>query len=91
MSRNPKTRFSGPVMVFQEQALPSRATPAGYAATGKQRVLVPEIGDFKNIPVIEVLVAEGDVVEKDAPLLVLESDKSTMEVEAGFDGLHVLA
>ena len=32
MSRTPKTRFSGPVMVFQEQALPPRATPAGYAA-----------------------------------------------------------
>jgi len=49
-------------------------------------VKVPDIGDYKDVPVIEVLVKEGDQVEKDAPLAVLESDKATMEVpspEAG--------
>lgn len=45
-------------------------------------VTVPDIGDFKNVPVIDVLVADGASVEKDAPLIVLESDKSTMEVPA---------
>jgi dihydrolipoamide dehydrogenase len=41
---------------------------------------VPDIGDFKNIPVIEVHVKPGDVVAKDAPLVTLESDKATVEV-----------
>ena len=45
-------------------------------------VLVPDIGDFKDIPVIEVLVKPGDRVEADAPLVTLESDKATMEVPA---------
>jgi len=45
-------------------------------------VKVPDIGDFKNIPVIEVLVKPGDAVGKEAPLVTLESDKATMEVPA---------
>jgi pyruvate dehydrogenase E2 component (dihydrolipoamide acetyltransferase) len=45
-------------------------------------VKVPDIGDFKNIPVIEVLVKPGDSVNKEAPLVTLESDKATMEVPA---------
>src|SRR4051794_15753408 len=45
-------------------------------------VKVPDIGDFSNIPVIEVLVKPGDTVKADDPLLVLESDKATMEVPA---------
>ncbi len=43
---------------------------------------VPDIGDFKNIPVIEVLVKAGDHVSAEDPLLSLESDKATMEVPA---------
>ena len=48
---------------------------------------VPDIGDYQNVPVIEVLVKEGDHVEKDAPLVVLESDKATMEVPAPAAGI----
>ncbi|HET6604587.1 MAG TPA: dihydrolipoyllysine-residue acetyltransferase [Xanthomonadaceae bacterium] len=47
---------------------------------------VPDIGDFEGVPVIEVLVAEGDRVEKDQGLVTLESDKATMEVPAPFAG-----
>ncbi|HLI97900.1 MAG TPA: dihydrolipoyllysine-residue acetyltransferase [Candidatus Baltobacteraceae bacterium] len=43
---------------------------------------VPDIGDFKDVPVIEVLVKPGDVVAKDASLVVLESEKASMEVPA---------
>jgi len=43
-------------------------------------VRVPDIGDFKNIPVIEVLIAPGDRVEIDTPLITLESDKASMDV-----------
>jgi len=45
-------------------------------------IRVPDIGDFKNIPVIEVLVKPGDSVKKEDPLITLESDKATMEVPA---------
>ncbi len=45
-------------------------------------VKVPDIGDFKNIPVIEVHVKPGDAVERDAPLITLESDKAAMDVPA---------
>jgi dihydrolipoamide dehydrogenase len=45
-------------------------------------IKVPDIGDFKNIPVIEVLVKPGDVVSKEDPLITLESDKATMDVPA---------
>src|SRR3954470_3362336 len=45
-------------------------------------VKVPDIGDFKNIPIIEVLVKPGDSVNAEDPLIALESDKATMEVPA---------
>jgi pyruvate dehydrogenase E2 component (dihydrolipoamide acetyltransferase) len=47
---------------------------------GTEQVLVPDIGDFDDVPVIEVLVAVGDTVAAEDPLVVLESDKATMEV-----------
>lgn len=45
-----------------------------------KQVTVPDIGDFDSVPVIEVLVADGDTVEAEQPLIVLESDKATMEI-----------
>jgi dihydrolipoamide dehydrogenase len=50
-------------------------------------VKVPDIGDFKNIPVIEVLVKPGDTVAKEDSLITLESDKATMEVPAPAAGV----
>ena len=50
-------------------------------------VKVPDIGDFKNIPVIEVLVKPGDNVEKEDSLITLESDKATMEVPSPAAGI----
>ena len=52
-----------------------------------KEVLVPDIGEFKDIPVIEVLVKPGDVVKADDSLITLESDKATMEVPAPFAGV----
>ncbi len=49
-------------------------------------VKVPDIGDFKNIPVIEVLVKPGDRIDAETPLVTLESDKATMEVPAPQSG-----
>jgi pyruvate dehydrogenase E2 component (dihydrolipoamide acetyltransferase) len=48
---------------------------------------VPDIGNYTNIPVIEVLVKAGDTVAKDQGLVTLESDKATMEVPAPFAGV----
>lgn len=45
-------------------------------------VKVPDIGDYKNVPVIEVHVKPGDAVRRDDPLITLESDKAAMEVPA---------
>ena len=54
---------------------------------------MPDIGDFEDVPIIEILVSPGDTVAVDDPLLTLESDKATMDVPAPFAGtiseLHV--
>jgi len=53
----------------------------------RTEVTVPDIGDFSDVPVIEVLVAVGDVVEAEQSLVTLESDKATMEVPAPVAGI----
>src|SRR5947209_4965964 len=62
-------------------------------ATNLVPVEVPDIGDFGEVPIIEILVAPGDTVAADDPLLTLESDKATMDVPAPSAGvvreLHV--
>ncbi len=50
-------------------------------------VKVPDIGDFKDIPVIEVLVKAGDAVKAEDALVTLESDKATMDVPAPSAGV----
>ncbi len=50
-------------------------------------VRVPDIGDFEDVPVIEILVSEGDEVAVEDPLVTLESDKATMDVPAPFAGV----
>ncbi|HUA44174.1 MAG TPA: dihydrolipoyllysine-residue acetyltransferase [Solirubrobacteraceae bacterium] len=56
------------------------------ATSDAQTVAVPDIGDFEDVPVIEILVSAGDAVAVDDPLLTLESDKATMDVPAPFAG-----
>ncbi|MGQ9860857.1 MAG: dihydrolipoyllysine-residue acetyltransferase [Thiobacillaceae bacterium] len=51
-----------------------------------KEVLVPDIGNFKDVEVIEVLVRPGDQIAKDAPLITLESDKAAMDIPAPFAG-----
>src|SRR3982750_4378387 len=50
-------------------------------------VKVPDIGDFKNVEVIEVLVKPGDAVAKEQSLITLESDKATMEIPSPGPGV----
>jgi len=61
--------------------------PAAPAGGGSIDVRIPDLGDSKDVPVIELLVQDGDRIEKDQPLLVLESDKATMEVPAPAAGV----
>jgi pyruvate dehydrogenase E2 component (dihydrolipoamide acetyltransferase) len=50
-------------------------------------IKVPDIGDYKDVPVIEVLVKVGDQVEKEQSIVVLESDKATMDVPSSASGI----
>lgn len=71
----------------QKSATPAVA-PAPVAATGGLvNVTVPDIGDYKGVPVIEVHVKPGDVVEKEQTLVTLESDKATMDVPSSHAGV----
>jgi pyruvate/2-oxoglutarate dehydrogenase complex dihydrolipoamide acyltransferase (E2) component len=51
------------------------------------QVVVPDIGDFKDVAVIEVLVKPGDAVIKEQSLITLESDKATMEIPSPSAGV----
>ncbi|WP_010341831.1 dihydrolipoyllysine-residue acetyltransferase, partial [Xanthomonas sacchari] len=61
--------------------------PAAAAPAGVVEARVPDIGDYSDVPVIEVLVAVGDTVKKDQGLVTLESDKATMEVPSSVAGV----
>ena len=50
-------------------------------------IKVPDIGDYKDVPVIEVLVKPGDTIEKEQSIVVLESDKATMDVPSSHAGV----
>lgn len=64
----------------------SNHSPTNLEQT-EQKVLVPDIGDFKDIEVIEVLVKVGDLVKTEDSLITLESDKAAMEVPSPFSGV----
>ncbi|MEB2660687.1 biotin/lipoyl-containing protein, partial [Bordetella parapertussis] len=57
------------------------------AAAGPIEVKVPDIGDFKEVEVIEVLVAEGDTIKAEQSLITVESDKASMEIPASAGGV----
>ena len=50
-------------------------------------ITVPDIGDFESVEIIEVLVKEGDAINKDDPIVTLESDKSSVEVPSPYAGI----
>ena len=54
---------------------------------GLVTVEVPDIGDFEDVPIIEILVSAGDTVAAEDPLVTLESDKATMDVPAPAAGV----
>ncbi len=70
-----------------EEAVAPAAAAAPAASAGAIAVTIPDIGDYADVPVIEVLVKDGDAVEKDQTLLVLESDKATLDVPSPSAGI----
>ena len=52
----------------------------------KKDILVPDIGDFENVEIIEVLVKEGQKIQKNDSIVTLESDKSSVEVPSTEEG-----
>ncbi|NDY95748.1 dihydrolipoyllysine-residue acetyltransferase [Wenzhouxiangella limi] len=54
--------------------------------SNRHDIRIPDIGDFEQVPVIEILVAEGDTVEAEQSLITLESDKATMDVPSPGSG-----
>src|SRR6516165_4848536 len=73
----------------QSDARPLVSAPPSpvSAPAGVAEVRVPDIGDFKDVPVIEIFVKPGDKVKAEDPLIALESDKATMEVPSPRDGV----
>src|ERR1700730_11270152 len=64
------------------------APPAPTSApAGVAEVRVPDIGDFKDVPIIEVMVKPGDMIKPEQPLVTLESDKASMEVPSPLGGV----
>jgi pyruvate dehydrogenase E2 component (dihydrolipoyllysine-residue acetyltransferase) len=63
------------------------APPAPTSApAGVAEVRVPDIGDFKDVPIIEIMVKPGDTIKPEQPLVTLESDKASMEVPSPLGG-----
>ncbi len=52
----------------------------------ENKLLVPDIGDFENVEIVEILVKEGDKIKKNDPIVTLESDKSSVEVPSDYEG-----
>ena len=51
-----------------------------------EKILVPDIGDFENVEVIEILVKSGDQIKENDPIVTIESDKSSVEIPSTVSG-----
>lgn len=74
---------AAPAPVSEQKADEVPATPAQaapVAAASSMNIVIPDIGDFKDVAVIEVLVKVGDTVEAEQSLFTVESDKASMEI-----------
>jgi pyruvate dehydrogenase E2 component (dihydrolipoamide acetyltransferase) len=87
----------GSIVITLEEGVSTSAAPAPANTTVSVapvstggiaiEIKVPDIGDYKDVPVIEVLVKVGDQVEKEQSIVVLESDKATMDVPSSHSGV----
>ena len=72
-----------------EPAKPAVSAPPAptSAPAGVAEVRVPDIGDFQDVPIIEIMVKPGDAIKPEQPLVTLESDKASMEVPSPLGGV----
>ena len=68
-------------------AVASAPAPVAAGATGRIEVLVPDIGDFAEVAVIEVMVKPGDAIKVEQSLITVESDKASMEIPSSHAGI----
>ena len=73
--------------VVKAESVAAAPTPPAPAAVGALQVLVPDIGDFKDVTVIEVLVKVGDTIKAEQSLVTVESDKASMEIPSSSAGV----
>ena len=83
----PAPAAAAPAPVVAPAPAPAAAVPAASAATGPVEVRVPDIGDFKDVAVIEMLVKVGDTIKVEQSLFTVESDKASMEIPSPAAGV----
>ncbi|MGN8002240.1 dihydrolipoyllysine-residue acetyltransferase [Acidovorax sp. 22279] len=83
----PAAAAPAPVAAPAPAPAAAAAAPAASAATGPVEVRVPDIGDFKDVAVIEMLVKVGDTIKVEQSLFTVESDKASMEIPSPAAGV----
>ncbi len=78
---------AAPVSVAPAVPVPAPAAAAVPAASGPIEVRIPDIGDFKDVAVIELLVKVGDTIKLEQSLMTVESDKASMEIPSAAAGV----
>ncbi|MGJ7500046.1 dihydrolipoyllysine-residue acetyltransferase [Variovorax sp. ZT5P49] len=78
---------AAPAAAAPAAAAPAPAPAAAPAASGPVEIKVPDIGDFKDVAVIEVLVKPGDAIKVEQSLITVESDKASMEIPSSAAGV----
>ena len=78
---------TAPVSTPAAQAEPVAVAAVAAAATGPVEVKIPDIGDFKDVSVIEILVKVGDTIKVEQSLMTVESDKAAMEIPSSAAGV----
>jgi pyruvate dehydrogenase E2 component (dihydrolipoamide acetyltransferase) len=83
----PSLAAAAPAPVQAAPAKSAAPAPQAAAASGPVEVKVPDIGDFKDVAVIEVLVKPGDTIRNEQSLITVESDKASMEIPSSSAGV----
>eukprot|EP01032_Pedospumella_encystans_P009539 gene9539-11219_t len=87
-SPSPSMASPSPVIASEaRQSSAAPAAPASSASSGPVQVFVPDIGDFKDVVVIEVMVKPGDAIKVEQSLITVESDKASMEIPSSHAGV----
>ena len=86
-SKSASASVAGSSSASETEAKPAPAAATPVAATGAVEVRVPDIGDFKDVAVIEVFVKPGDTIKVEQSLVTVESDKASMEIPSSAAGV----